>query len=102
VNCTTGEAVLYVSGKTATVKGDKSTRREFSLGKAPKAHFCDCVIASYAGAHHKVAVLSCGTVYGNGKQFFYWNEMKSSTMRGVRIFEDVRDPLQEMSKCQQN
>jgi hypothetical protein len=53
-------------------------------------HFCDVVIASYAGAHHKVAVMSHETVYVKGMVKFCWNE--SHLKAGVRIFDDIRIP----------
>jgi hypothetical protein len=92
VNCATGHVVVYVSCKTATAYPHTFMQKSFPLNKAPNVRLCDCVIASYSGAHHKIAVMSRDTVYGAGKKHFYWNENKSSKMQGVRIFEDIRDP----------
>jgi hypothetical protein len=81
-----------VSGKTATIAAGKQTMRYFRTAKAPNKHLCDCVIASYTGAHHKIAVMTRDTVYKSGKSSFYWNELNAATMNCVRVFEDVRDP----------
>jgi len=82
-----GEALLFVSGKTASVnKGWKN--RSFHLGSAPNKRFCDAVIASFSGAYHRVAVMSRDTAYVDGMKTFCWSEKHPKP--GVRIFDDIR------------
>jgi hypothetical protein len=85
-----GEPLVFVSGKTATVHHNNPNRRYFKLGNAPNKHFCDVVVASYSGAHHTVAVMSRDTVYVAGKKSFRWNEDRLDP--GVRVFHDIRIP----------
>ena len=86
----TGEPLVFVSGKTGSVANGNVTQREFKLGGAPNKRFCNVVVASYAGAHHKVAVMSRDTVYAEGMKRFCWNE--ESLKPGVRVFDDIRNP----------
>jgi hypothetical protein len=100
---TPGQPLVFVSGKTGSLTKNKNDpkQRRFPLRKAVNKHFCDVVIASYAGAHHKVAVMSHETVYvkgaaenggaaERGPKTFYWNE--DHLKAGVRIFDDIRIP----------
>ena len=86
----TGEPLVFVSGKTGSVKHGKDTQREFKLKGAVNKRFCDVVVASYAGAHHRVAVMSRDTAYVDGMASCCWNE--ESLKAGVRVFDDIRDP----------
>jgi hypothetical protein len=84
-----GEELLFVSGKTGTVSNDDcKQQRTFHLKGAPNKCFCDVVVASYSGMHHRVAVIRPDTAYVDGKKSFYWNEDKLDTK--VRIFDDIR------------
>ena len=91
VSVESGEALLFVSGKTGTAKHkhNKTKQRHFPLGGAPNKGFCNVVVACYSGAYHRVAVMSRDTVYGNGKKSFYWNEDQLDPK--VRIFDDIRN-----------
>jgi hypothetical protein len=79
---------VFVSGKTGTVKHNKTKKRYFPLGGAPNKRFCDVVVASYSKAYHRVAVIHRDTAYGAGKTHFYWNEDRLDPK--VRIFDDIR------------
>ena len=71
----------------------KVTQRDFPLNGAVNKRFCDVVVASYAGAHHKVAVMSRNTAYAEGMKKCHWNE--EDLKPGVRVFEDIRVPAVE-------
>ena len=86
----TGNPIVFVSGKTGSVTNGKDTQRYFHDRGAVNKRFCDVVVASYAGAHHKVAVMSRDTAYVEGMENFCWNE--ESVKPGVRVFEDIRIP----------
>ena len=86
----TGEPLVFVSGKTGSLKSRKVTQRYFTLNGAPNKRFCNVVVASYAGAHHKVAVMSRDTAYAEGMKTCYWNEERLKP--GVRVFDDIRNP----------
>jgi hypothetical protein len=90
VSIETGEPLVFVSGKTGSVKHAKVTQREFKLSGAVNKRFCDVVVASYAGAHHRVAVMSRDTAYAEGMKYFSWNE--ECLKPGVRVFEDISIP----------
>ncbi len=87
---TPGQPLVFVSGKTGTLKTNDPKQGQFKLKKAVNKHFCNVVIASYSGAYHKVAVMSRNTVYIEGMKTFSWNE--NHLKPGVRIFEDIRIP----------
>jgi hypothetical protein len=86
----TGKPLAFVSAKTGSLKNGKDTQRGFELHAAPNSRFCDFVVASYAGKHHKVALMSRDTVYAAGMKTFSWNEERLK--EGVRVFEDIRIP----------
>jgi hypothetical protein len=87
---TPGQPLVFVSGKTGTLKTNDPKQVCFLLRKAVNKHLCNVVIASYSGAYHKVAVMSHNTVYIEGSKTFNWNE--NHLKPGVRIFEDIRIP----------
>jgi hypothetical protein len=89
-NVESGEALVFVSGKTGSVKHDDPKQRYFKLGGAPNKRFCDVVVASYSGAHYRVAVMSRDKAYVEGKRIFFWNEDRLDP--GVRVFDDIRHP----------
>ena len=82
----TNKNLVYVSGKTGS---GNLKQRYFELSKAPNDNFCDCVIASYSGLLHRVAVMNRTTVYDTTKKTFYWNDNKINP--GVRVFDDIRN-----------
>ena len=84
----TNENLVYVSGKTGSENGDPK-QRSFKMGKAPNDNFCDCVIASYSGLLHRVAVMHRDIVYVKNKKSFCWNDNKINP--GVRVFDDIRN-----------
>ena len=86
----TGEPLVFVSGKTGSVNNGKIAQRYFLVRGALNKRFCDVVVASYAGAHHKVAVMSRDTAYVQGMVACSWNE--ECLKDGVRVFDDIRDP----------
>ena len=87
----TGNPIVFVSGKTGSVYNGKVMQRYFWLRDAPNKHLCDVVVASYAGAHHKVAVMSRNTAYAEGMKKCCWNE--EDLKDGVCVFDDIRDPV---------
>jgi hypothetical protein len=90
VRVDSGEPLVFVSGKTGTMKHDDPKQRFFKLKCAPNKRFCDVVVASYSGAYHKVAVMGRDKAYVEGKKNFYWNEDRLDP--GVRVFDDIRLP----------
>ena len=90
VSVDSGEPLVFVSGKTGSEMNGDPNQRQFLLSGAPNKRFCDVVIASYSGAHHRVAVMSRDTVYVEGMKFFRWNEKHLKP--GVRVFNDISTP----------
>ncbi len=77
--------VVFVSGKTASVKNKNQQQRSFVLKVGPNKQFCDLVVASYAQNYQRVAVMASSEVYNTGKKGFTWNE--KDLKKCVKIFD---------------
>ena len=80
-----GRPVVFVSGKTGSICNEDPKQRDFNLDAAPNKRFCNVVVASYAGALHKVAVMCPDTAYVEGRTHFCWND--NHLKPGVRVFD---------------
>ena len=84
---------MGISNKTASIANKIPTQRFFMLKVHKYDHFCHWVIASYEDKNRpdknykKVAVIPAASVYRNENKYFCWNELKSSTMKDVKLFD---------------